>query len=317
MISFMSSDLHTVLGAGPVGRATATELLAMGHRVRVVSRSGRGPGGEGLEGVERLAVDVTDGGRLASAAAGSRVLYNCLNPSQYHRWPQLWPPMHHALLAAAAQTGAVLATVSNLYAYGRPAGPMRESDPDRPVEAKGEVRARMWAEALAAHEAGRLRALEVRASDYVGPGVGAAGHLTRVLPRALQGRAVRVIGDPDMPHTWTDVTDVARALVRLAGDERAWGQVWHAPSNPPRTQREAITDVLAAGGREPVPVRGLPRSALAAVGLVHPLLRELRAVEYQFREPFVMDSSRVAETFGLAATPWPQVCVRTIEGARA
>ena len=47
---------------------------------------------------------------------------------------------------------------------------MTEDLPLRPTTVKGRVRAQMWQDALAAHEAGRIRATEARASDFVGPG---------------------------------------------------------------------------------------------------------------------------------------------------
>lgn len=39
----------------------------------------------------------------------------------------------------------------------------------RPNGHEGRLRERIWFGALAAHEAGRVRATERRASDYVGP----------------------------------------------------------------------------------------------------------------------------------------------------
>ncbi len=69
------------------------------------------------------------------------------------------------------------------------------------------------------HDAGRIKAVEVRGSDYMGPRVSTAtGHIARVAPAALQGKTVRVFGRPDQPHSFTDVRDMARALVRVAGE---------------------------------------------------------------------------------------------------
>jgi hypothetical protein len=65
---------------------------------------------------------------VAAAARGAAALYNAVNPA-YHRWPTDWPPVAAALLTAAERTGAVLVTMSNLYAYGRPAGPMTPETP--------------------------------------------------------------------------------------------------------------------------------------------------------------------------------------------
>ncbi|SDB80513.1 Nucleoside-diphosphate-sugar epimerase [Raineyella antarctica] len=303
---------HLVVGAGPIGRHVAAELASEGEEVVLASRSGTGPA---LPGIRRLALDATDAAATAEAARGAAALYNCVNPPHYHRWPQEWPPIAAALLQAAERSGAVLATTSNLYPYGRPTAPMVEGQPDTPAEAKGEVRARMWADALTAHRAGRARVVEVRSSDYVGDIAGMNASVPRALPAALAGRTARVIGDPDQPHTWTDVDDVARLLVAAAADPTAWGRVWHTPSNPPRTQRQALADACAAVGKEPGDVRAYPDRTLALASTVVPALRAIRAMSFQFTAPFVMASATTQQHFGLAPTPWPQVCERTARAA--
>jgi nucleoside-diphosphate-sugar epimerase len=297
-----------VVGAGPVGRETAALLVGEGHEVLLASRSGTGPE---VEGVTRVALDATDAERLAEAASGAAAIYNCVNPPAYDKWSTMWPPIFATLLTAAERTGAVLVTAGNLYPYGPVEGVMVEGMPDVAPGPKARVRAAMWADALAAHRAGRVRAAEVRGSDYMGAAVGDGGHVPRLVPRALAGKALRVLGSPDQPHSWTDVRDMARALVTVATHEHAWGRVWHAPTNPARTQREALADVCRAAGREPVEVRGYPRIALALGGLFSPMIRELEETAYQFERPYVLDSSTITRELGLEPTPWDEVCRRT------
>jgi nucleoside-diphosphate-sugar epimerase len=298
---------HLVLGAGPIGTAVTHRLATQGEAVTVVSRSGRGPD---LPGVRLVAADAGDPDTLSTLAEGATAVYNCLNPA-YHRWPTDWPPIAAAVLHAAERSGAVLATASNLYGYGPVEGPMTEHLPLAARGAKGAVRARMFADALQAQQAGRLRMTEVRGSDYVGPE--AESHLgERVVPRVLGGRKASVLGSADQPHTWTFTHDMARMLVVAAADERAWGRAWHAPSNAPRTQREAIDDLARVAGVPPVRVGTLPRAVLVGLGLVSPTMRELRETLYQFEQPFVMDSSDAQRTFGLAPTPWDEVLATTL-----
>jgi nucleoside-diphosphate-sugar epimerase len=299
---------HLVVGAGPVGRETAARLASEGHEVLLASRSGRG---HEVAGVGRVALDATDAERLTEVASGAVAIYNCVNPPAYDKWPTMWPPIFAALLTAASRTGAVLVTAGNLYAYGPVDGPMVEGMPDVAPGTKARVRATMWADALAAHGAGRVRAAEVRGSDYMGAGVGEGGHIPRLVPRALTGRPVRVLGSPDEPHSWTDVRDMARALVAVAARDDAWGRVWHAPTNPARTQREALADVCRAAGRDPVEVRGYPKVAMALGGLFSPLVRELKETVYQFARPYLLDSSAITRELGLEPTPWDEVCRRT------
>ncbi|MGY1602877.1 NAD-dependent epimerase/dehydratase family protein [Geodermatophilus sp. SYSU D00815] len=294
--------LHVIVGKGPVGTATAELLAARGHEVRVLSRSG----GTSTGAIEHRAVDAADAGALTAAARGAAALYNAVNPA-YHRWATDWPPVAAALLTAAERAGAVLVAMGNLYGYGRPDGPMTPDSPLRATDTKGRVRARMWADMLAAHEAGRVRVTEARAADFVGPTVPAGhSHLQRQLPALRAGRRAWVVGDPDVPRGWSYLPDVAETLVTLAGDERAHGRAWHVPSAV-RTQRQALTDLATALGKPEPKVGGIPWGALRAVGLVSPMMREVVDVRHQFDQPYVIDASATTATFGLTATPWRDV----------
>lgn len=175
---------------------------------------------------------------------------------------------------------------------------------------KGRLRADMWAEALARHESGRIRAVEVRGSDYMGAGVSSA-YIPSVTAGALKGRTAWLIGRADLPHAFTDVRDMARALVAVARDERAWGRVWHAPTNPAVSLTQAVADVCASVGRPPVKVRTLSGPLFHAVGWISPMLREMRETIYQFERSYEVDSSAIERELGLEPTPWDQVCRAT------
>lgn len=301
------SDTHVVVGAGPVGQATARLLAETGHDVVLASRSGRG---SEQAGVRRTAVDAADAEALTGLATGAAAIYNCVNPPSYRVWPGWWPPVAQAFLSAAERSGAVLVTASCLYAYGPVTGPMTEDLPDAATGTKGRIRADMWAAARAAHGSGRLRAVEVRGSDYMGPGVETA-HVAQVAARALAGKPVRMFGRVDVPHSFTDVRDMARTLVAVAGRPDAWGRVWHAPTNPARSQADTIADVCRSVGRRPVQVRPWPRAPLGIGGTVVPLLAEMREMAYQFETSYVLDSSAAEWELGLTPTPWDEVCGAT------
>jgi nucleoside-diphosphate-sugar epimerase len=299
--------LHVIVGKGPVGATTAGELVRRGHDVRILSRSG----GMSTAGIEHRQVDAVDADAVSAASRGAAALYNAVNP-EYHRWATDWPPVAAALLTAAERTGAVLVTMSNLYGYGRPSGPMTPQSPLSATDVKGRVRIRMWEDALAAHEAGRVRVTEARAADFVGPQVPAAhSHLTRQLTALRKGRRAWVVGDPDAPRTWAYLPDVAATLATLGTDERALGRAWHVPSNPPRSQREALGDLAAAMRVEPVAVSGIPWPVLRAIGLAVPMMREVVAVRHQFDQAYVIDAGETTATFGLAPTPWTEVMAAT------
>ena len=301
-------SLHVVLGKGPIGSTLTDRLVAAGHDVRVLSRSG----GTSTERVEHVALDAADAVALTAASRGAAVLYNCANPP-YHRWVEQWPPVADALLTAAEATGAVLVVMGNLYGYGPVDGPMSEDLPLAAPGTKGRVRAAMWEQALARHDAGALRMTEARASDFVGPRVGATGYLgERAVPRVLAGRSVQHIASPDQPHSWTSVDDVARTLEVLGVDERAWGRPWHVPTAPPTTYREAVHGLCRAAGVPPVRVTQLPHLVLRGAGLFSPVLRELEETRYQFTRPYVLDSSAATQVFGLEPAPLEQTLADTV-----
>lgn len=298
----MTEPFHLIVGAGPVGTALALRLAEAGERVRVVTRSG---GGARHPLVEPVALDASDPDRLAEAANGATVVYNCANPGSYPLWERVWPPLAASILHAAEASGAVLATMANLYGYGRVDGPIRHDTPLRPSDHKGALRARMWEDALAAHEAGRVRVTEARASDYLGPTAPASNGLLPMYAAAtLAGRPSAVFGDPDAPHTWTAVDDIAATLEVIGRDERAWGTAWLVPSNPPASVRQVLRALGERAGTGEPQLRRMPRWVLATGGTVVPMLRELRGVLYQFERPFVVDASETTAVFGLEPTDW-------------
>lgn len=303
---------HLIVGAGPIGTATARLLVDSGEQVTVVTRSGLSPA---LPGVDSVRADATDAAVLGELANGVTAIYNCANPA-YHRWTTDWPPLANALLDAAERSGAVLVTASNLYGYGAVSAPMTESTPLTPNSEKGRVRVQMWLDALDRQQAGRIRATEVRSSDYLGPHAQSPVG-DRVIPRLLKGRSVQVLKRADALHTWTYTLDVARLLVVLAQDERAWGKAWHVPSNEPRTQRQIIADLAAVAGVKPVKVSETPTAVLKLLGLVNPTVRELSEVSYQLQRAFVMDSSAAQRAFGLLPTPWEDVLAAHLAVYRA
>ncbi|GGN37783.1 NAD-dependent epimerase [Streptomyces kronopolitis] len=302
-------SLYVVIGFGPAGAATARLLVERGESVRVITRSGRSP----EPGIEHIALDATDSERLSESAQGAAALINCAGPP-YHRWVREWPPLSSSLCAAAEATGAVLVMLGNLYGYGPVDGPMTEELPLAATGPKGRVRAAVWEQALKLHEQGRIKAVELRPSDFFGPGVTDGGHLAgRVMPALLHGKPVSAFGDPDAPHSWSYLPDVARALVEVAGAEQAWGRAWHVPTEPALSVREMVDRLAAQAGVGPVAVRRLSPAVLGIASLFSPLLREMKEIRYQFDRPFTADASAYEAAFAVRATPLDEQIKTTVD----
>jgi nucleoside-diphosphate-sugar epimerase len=305
----IEGQLHVVFGTGQVGRALTAYLAGTGLSVRAVSRSQP----EALvDGVDWRAADATDPDAATNAATGAAVVYQCLN-APYTDWPACFPPLQRGVMAAAERNGALMVSLENLYGYGPTAGnPLTEDLPLAATSVKGRTRAEMTEELLAAGSAGRVQIAIGRASDFFGPGITTGTTLgERVFANALASKRADFIGNPDLPHTYSYVPDIAAGLATLGTDPRAIGGVWHLPGPETVTTRQLL-DLLAADVGHPVAIRSLPKLAVRALGLFNPMLRELVEMTYQFDEPFVLDTTKYESTFGAAGTPLATAIAETV-----
>lgn len=303
------SDIHVVLGTGAIGLALVEELVASGRSVRAVNRSGRA---DVPAGVEVRAGDLTDPAFAGAATADAAVIYQCLNPP-YHRWAEEFPGLQDAGVGAARAAGARFVSFENTYMYGDTNGePMTETTPMRAHTRKGKVRAAMAEQLQALHESGDLRVSTARASDYFGPrGTSQSPFGDLVIGAALAGKAARVMGDPDQPHSYTYTVDAARTLAALGSRDDVDGEIFHVPNAPAQTTRQII-DMISEQMGSPIKVSAAPRLVLRALGLFNPTVRELDEMRYEFTQPFIVDSTKAQNQLDIAPTPLPEALQATI-----
>lgn len=289
---------QVVFGTGQVGRLVVEQLVALGHDVVAVNRSGRGA----VPGAHLVAGDATDPAFTTRISAGADVVYFCLNAPHYDRWSVEFPPLQHGVLAGARSAGARLVVLDNLYAYGPTAGDLTEDLPERPTSAKAAVRSAMTGELLDAHRAGQVEVAIGCASDYFGPGVTRSALGDAVFGAALSGRRATVMGNPDLPHSYSFTPDVAAALVLLGHRPAASGRVWHLPIAETRTTRQIIEHVYGLAGHRPRCLAA-GRITLRLSGIVIPAMRDYRHTLYQFAGRWVVDDSMFRTAFGDLSTP--------------
>ena len=204
---------HVVLGAGPVGRAIVAQLVEQGITPTVVTRSGTG-----VPGASPDRADITDPAQLAAAIAGADGRLP-VRPTRISPLAGGVPRASERVsIDAVSNSGALLVVVENLYGYGPVDG---ETDRDLPLRAttkKGAVRARMYLDLVEAHQAGRIRMVVARASDFFGPHVDGSAFGERFVSQVTAGRKVDILGDPEALHSVTYVPDLGAAMVRLASE---------------------------------------------------------------------------------------------------
>jgi nucleoside-diphosphate-sugar epimerase len=307
---------HIVFGAGQVGAPLAARLAAAGHPVTLVSRSGAGPS---VPGVTAVRGDATDARFCIEIARDAAAVYHCMNPPyDAATWAAWLPKIRDNLVAAAARSGARLVVLDNIYSLGRPAGRLFSEDtPPNPCSRKGEIRARVAEALFAADRRGDVRVVVGRASDYYGPGGVQTMFERRFWSRALAGRAVQIVVNPDTRHSYHYIPDVAAGLATLgaAGDD-VLGRWWMLPAAPAVTTRELIGKLGAALGH-PLRIQRIPGWFQSALGLFIPLFREIAEMQYEWDEDFVVDDRRFRSRFGVEPTPLDEGAKATVAWAKA
>jgi nucleoside-diphosphate-sugar epimerase len=284
------SLLFVVFGAGQIGAPLATRLLAAGHRVRQVTRSGTA-----VPGAESVAADASDPQQAIAACAGADVVVQTVN-APCTKWATMLLPLQAGIIAGAEAAGARLVVLDNLYCYGVPEGPIHGDSPLDPCSRKGRLRQQAHELLMAAVGRG-LRVAVGRASDFVGPGIGDAILSESTLRGVATGGRAPLPGDGDLPRGYSWGPDVVDGLFALATDAEASG-VWMLPTIN-TTTRELLQAIAGDRKLKTMPV---PKWLLNAVGLVVPLVRELAEMAYQWEVPYTVDARPMAERYGLTAS---------------
>lgn len=277
------------------------ELAEQGKPVTLVNRSGKVD--EPLPpGVTLLPADLNEPDNVARVTAEASVVYFCIQPP-YDRWPDLFPPLIDAAVKGMSGRQAKLVFGDNLYLYGPTQGqPIHEELPAAATGHKGRTRAQMAQTLLDAHRAGKLRVTIGRGSDFYGPRCTDSTLGEIVFGSIVKGKTVNLLGDIDLPHSYTYIRDFARGLIILGEKPEADGKAWHIPNPPAISTRKMIAEIGAAAGVEPK-LRVAGRTLVTLLGLFNNQLRELKEMMYEFEEPYIVDHSRFAAAFGDIATP--------------
>ncbi|HEY0603429.1 MAG TPA: NAD-dependent epimerase/dehydratase family protein [Herpetosiphonaceae bacterium] len=305
-------DLHVIFGTGPAGSTLAEQLVAAGVQVRAVNRSGKA---KLPPQVEVVAADILDPSAVRAVVADAGVIYHCANVP-YPQQVEVLPRFQAHIIEGAAHAAARLVVLDTLYVYGETRGmPMRESTPYAATTRKGRMRAELVEVYLAAHRAGKVQVTLGRAADFFGPRVLTSTLGDRVFPAALTGKPVQLLGNIDLPHSYSYIGDVARGLAILGEREDALGRAWLLPVTPIVTQR-AMAQLIEQQIGQPVRIQALPKFAIQAFGLFDSLMREFVEMFYQYTESQIVDASAFERTFQVEATPLEAALQATIQWYR-
>lgn len=298
----MSVDA-VVIGYGPVGATVTDQLLRAGNQVRLVTRSGSGP-----KDAEKHPADMTDLAQAAEALGDAPAIYHCGHaPYSAQAWREVLPKMQSVVLSHAAQTNAVVVMPENLYALDA-SDVMTPTTARRPVSKKGQVRA----ELLAARDRATIAVRSVAAGDFYGPRVLESHAGERLVKQILLGKAIQPVGNPDAPHAFTYMPDLAAAMIKSADLPGAGHEFLFAP-NAGSISIRRLAEITAVAAGKPTPkISPYGKTMLNLASLFSSQIREINEMAYQFTDAFEVDASRDMARLDLQATPWPEAAQATV-----
>jgi nucleoside-diphosphate-sugar epimerase len=171
----------------------------------------------------------------------------------------------------------------------------------------------MWLDAMAANDAGRVRATEVRALDFIGPGAVSYYSLTAQRSVLAGEPATFFPADLDAVHSWSYTVDTARTLVAAAGSDMSWGRAWHVPSTAEISVRELTRRLADAAGTAPVPLTAMSQAELDAAAATDSVLAEVIEMLYMTLHPAILDAADSRRHLGVEATPIDEVLADVVK----
>jgi nucleoside-diphosphate-sugar epimerase len=307
-----------VLGAtGTFGGGVATEMIRRGWTVRAVARDpAKGKRIHGEAPIEWIQGDVQDPEGLRKAAEGASVVAHGVN-YPYDRWIPAMETATANIAAAAEAAGATVLFAGNVYNLGdQPGTPLTEDAPHRPHTKKGKLRERLERFLEEKARAGGIRVLVVRAGDYYGPKV-RNGLVDPVFGSAARGKGMQTLGNPDIPHQWAYIPDVARASMDLLERDLEPFEVVHFEGHLADPNRAFLQRVAEVAGHPGLKIRPIPWWVIRLMGLGNGVMRELLEMRYLFYGSIVLDGARLRRLLPeYRDTPVDETIRETLAGYR-
>jgi nucleoside-diphosphate-sugar epimerase len=227
--------------------------------------------------------------RLPDAAIGADLVVNGWNPP-YPDWAAHLPGLTDQVIAAGRASGATILQPANVYVYGE--GSPEVLTPQTPHRATNPL-GRLRIEIEARLRDSGLPVILLRAGDFIDTEP-SGNWFDRVIAKDAGRGRFAYPGDPDIPHAWAFLPDLAAAAVTLAG-ARATLPAFCEVLFPGHTVtgRELCAATSRALGR-PVALRRMSMLPLHLARPFWPMARYLIEMSYLWRMPHRLVDDRLA-----------------------
>jgi nucleoside-diphosphate-sugar epimerase len=303
----MDEKTVTVLGInGHIGRFAAAAFRDAGWTVRGMGRSNK----SALDGIAFIQGDAESVADMVRAIGDSAVVVNALN-LPYDKWfGGAMEAQTARVIEAMGKTGRTLLYPGNIYNY---AASLRAVTPDaqqQPARPRGAIRVRCEAMLKEAADRGDMQVIILRAGDFFGAGV--SGYFDQGI-LATKGR-IALPGKPETGHSWAYLPDLGRAFEKLAWHRKELGafENFHFEGN--FTTGAELAAAIQRAAPAPLKVTAFPWALLAVIGLVNPVMREIRKMRYLWQNPMRLTDPRLDAILGPDfGTPYDDAIAATVK----
>ena len=160
---------------------------------------------------------------------------------------------------------------------------------------KGVTRKEVADMILTAHKDGRIKGVIGRSADFYGATPNSMLYIL-FLENILKGRAPQTFGALHVKHNYAFVKDNGRALVTLALDEGAYGEVWHLPSTSAMSLEEVNTIFNQLLNTQSKLTR-IPKYVVRVMSIFMPAVKEMRDTLNIYEVDFVISSKKFMKRY--------------------
>jgi len=227
---------------------------------------------------------------LMTAAQGVDVIVNGWNP-QYPDWAAQVPVLHDQVIRAAKSSGATVIVPGNVYVFGADTpSPWGSATPHRAKNPLGQVRIRMED----AYRASGVQVIVLRAGDFID--TSASGNwFDMILTKGLAKGKFTYPGNPDIPHAWAWLPDLARAAVGLAEQRAGLPGFSDIPFPGYTLSGREMAEVLNTVLARPVHLRPMSWLPLRLLRPVWPMARCLLEMRYLWNTPHRLEGDALKQ----------------------
>lgn len=300
--------MQTILGAGGgAGTEITRELSNYTKDIRVVSRNPK----KVNDTDQLMKADLTDPNQLDEAVKGSDIVYVMIGfPYSTKVWRELWPSFVKNLIDACSKYKTKILFFDNVYMYDpQYLGNMTEETPINPISEKGKVRAEVTRILMDAVEKNKVEVLIARAPDFYGPGLKNTMLYQSVYSNLVEDKNPQWIGKLDVIHNYIYIKDIGKAVPLLGNTPDAYNQVWHLPTTDKKLTNRQWIELLMKEMNKKKKIVTPPAWLLNLLGVFMPILKELKDVDYQFKQDYFFNSSKFNKRFNYTPVS-PEVGIR-------